>query len=193
MGVFWGQVLSRMIDSHLNDGTDLIFTLDYDTYFTKEQVTKLINLMHGHPEYDALCPLQMKREEDSPLFRGQDEAARKVEIPLGEDIIPVSSGHFGLTVFRVSAIKKLKKPWFLAVPNEAGEWGEGRQDEDIYFWRNFKESGLKLGMAHKIGIGHLQLLTTFPGHPKDNYKPLHLYNNDVQAKGMPDHCKGDSL
>lgn len=193
IGVFWGQVLSRMIKGHLNDGTDLIFTIDYDTYFTKEQVSKLVHLMHNNPDYDAICALQMKREEDSPLF-GKKETdgtnAKTIQINLNDDIVPVDSGHFGLTVFRASSLKKLSRPWFVAIPNSDGEWGEGRKDEDIYFWENFKNSGLKLGMAHKVGIGHLQLLTTFPGTPQEGYKPVHLYNNDVQLKGIPQWCKG---
>lgn len=196
IGVFWGQVLTRLMDSHLNDGTDFIITIDYDTYFTKDQVVKLINLMHAHPEYDAICPLQMKREEDSPLFGKKNTdgtRAETIQVPLNEDLIPISSGHFGLSIFRVKSLKKLKKPWFVGVPDSNGDWGDGRMDEDIWFWKNFSDSGLKLAMAHKIGLGHLQLLTTFPGRPQDNYKPVHLYNNDVQLKGMPNWCKGESI
>lgn len=196
IGVFWGQVLTRLMESHLNDATDLIITIDYDTYFTKDQVVRLINLMHAHPEYDAICPLQMKREEDSPLFGKKNTdgtRAEAIQIPLKEDLVSITSGHFGLSIFRVESLKKLKKPWFVGVPDSDGGWGDGRMDEDIWFWKNFCDSGLKLGMAHKIGIGHLQLLTTFPGKPQDQYKPVHLYNNDVQIKGMPNWCKGDNF
>lgn len=193
MGVFWGQVLTRMMTLHLDDGTDFIFTLDYDTYFTKEQVIQLIKLMHEHPEYDAICPLQMKREEDSPLFgkkNADGSRAEKIQIEMAKDIIDITSGHFGLTIFRVSSLKKLKKPWFVGVPDTEGGWGDGRKDEDIFFWENFNASGLKLGMAHKIGLGHLQLLATFPGKAQDGYTPQHWYMNDVISKGMPEWCRG---
>lgn len=189
-GVFWGQVLTRMICKHLDDNTDYIITCDYDTYFTKKQVVRLLQLIVENPDADAITTLQVKRECDNFLIAKRDESGSPVRtVRLDKDLIPINSGHFGLTVFRASAFKKLKKPWFLGVPNADGEWGEGRQDEDIYFWNNFKSSGLKLFLAHQIGIGHLQLVCTFPGRPEDNWKPTHKYMNDVQEVGVPDWCE----
>jgi hypothetical protein len=49
--------------------------------------------------------------------------------------------HFGCTVISTAALKRTPKPWFLGKPNDDGEWGEGRRDDDIYFWENFRKAG----------------------------------------------------
>ena len=189
-GVFWGQVLTRMITKHLGDGTDYIITTDYDTYYTKNQVIRLIQLAVENPEADAICTLQAKRECDNLLIaKTEADGTYSKTITLDADLLSVDSGHFGLTIFKASAFAKMKKPWFIGVPNPDGEWGEGRQDEDVYFWSNFKEAGLRLFLAHQIGIGHLQMMCTFPGRSEDNWRPTHEYMNDVHKNGVPRWCE----
>ena len=189
VGVFWGQVLSRMITEHLTDGTEFIITCDYDTYFTKNQVHRLLQLMVENPDADAICPLQMKRESDTMLIEKlEPDGSHSKIIRLDADLVPVDSAHFGLTIFRAASFAKLQKPWFMGVPNAEGEWGDGRQDEDVFFWNNFKKCGLKLFLAHQIGIGHLQLMCTVPGRAENHWKPEHIYMNDVHADGLPEWC-----
>lgn len=192
IGVFWGQVLTRMMELHMNDGSEYILTLDYDTYFTQKQVKELIRIINENPEYDAVCPMQIKRECESPLFQARNAdgtPASRYEIDMKKDVLPISSGHFGLTLFRTASLKKLKRPWFVGMPDPDGGWGDHRKDEDIYFWENFESSGLKLGIAHKIGLGHLQLLATFPGKPQDGYKPVQWYINELLAGNFPEWCQ----
>jgi len=192
-GVFWGQILTRLMAKHLNDGTEYIIAIDYDTYFTKNQVIRLIQLMQENPNADVILPLQIKRECDSPLIGKFDEQKRPlIKIPIEEfktELLPISSGHFGLTIFRVSALKKLKKPWFMPVPDKDLGWDDGRLDEDIYFWKNFSESGLQAYLAPKIGLAHLQLMATVPGKLENGFKPEHYYITELEKSGLPKWCE----
>jgi hypothetical protein len=49
------------------------------------------------------------------------------------DLSKIATGHFGLTLFRASTLKKLPHPWFLPDPDKDGLWEKDRVDEDIYF------------------------------------------------------------
>jgi len=194
-GVFWGQGLTRLIENHLNDGTDFVFTVDYDTWFTREHVKKLGQLMADNPNVDAMFPVQTGRNNDLPLAGMRDENGNpRTKVNVSEfqkPLTPMDTGHFGLTIFRVSAFKRLKKPWFLPIPDPTGGWGKGRKDEDIYFWNNFNASGCKVCMANEVSVGHLQQLCTFPGLPEDNWKPTHMYLDKLEGEGSigpPIHC-----
>ena len=191
-GVFWGQVLSRLIEKHRTDGTEYIITCDYDTWFTEEHVIKLLQYMQENPDLDAVVPVQTKREADVPMFAPVvAEGETRKEIPLSEfdkELEPITNGHFGLTVFRCSAFNDLKKPWFIAHPNQDGDWGENRIDEDIHFWHNFHECGRKVALATQVNIGHIQLMCTFPGKPKDGFKPVQYYMQQMARGEFAEHC-----
>ncbi len=190
-GVFWGQKLSRLIDKHLNDGTEFIITMDYDTWFHENQVIRLLQLMAENPDIDAIVPVQTKRENATPMFAIVDENGDGREVPITEfeeELVPIMNGHFGLTIFRASAFEGLKKPWFQSHPNEEGDWGEGRIDEDIHFWHNFHKEGRKVCLATSIMIGHLQMMCTFPGSVNKLFMPEHFYMNQLSRGEWPDHC-----
>jgi predicted SAM-dependent methyltransferase len=190
-GVFWGQKLSRLIDRHLNDGTEYIITLDYDTAFREEHVIRLLQLMAENPDVDAIVPVQIKRENETPMFSIVDENGEGRRVPLTEfetELVQITDGHFGLTIFRASAFEGLKKPWFLPHPNKDGDWGEGRIDEDIHFWRNFCEDGRNVCLATTVMIGHLQMMATFPGPARKSFKPVHHYMNQLDSGQWPEHC-----
>jgi len=192
-GVFWGQILTRLMESHLNDGTEFIITLDYDTYFTKNQVVRLLQMMQEHPEADAIIPMQMKRECDYPLIGKLNEEQKPIiSLPVTAfqcDLMPMTTGHFGLTIFRVSALNKMKKPWFLPHPDPVGGWDEGRMDEDIHFWHTFADSGLQSFLAPKIRLPHLQMMATIPGRLEEAFKPQHYYITDLIKNGLPEWCE----
>ena len=188
-GVFWGQVLTRMIERQLARGMDLITVLDYDSYYEKEHFLALCQLMQEYPGIDAVVPMQIKRESDIVLAGVEDRAKAQDKYNANVDLIEVDAGNFGLSIFRASAFKKLKKPWFLAVPNDKGEWGDGRLDEDIYFWKNWRSCDLKVGLAPQVKIGHIQLMITWPGNLEVGSKPTHQYLNDCAEDGIPEWCK----
>jgi len=191
-GVFWGQVLSRLVELHRSDGTEYIVTCDYDTWFKKEHVLRLLQHMQENPEIDAIVPVQIKRENETPMFEtitGDGYGVlNKSLMDIEEKLPQIISGHFGLTVFRVSAFDDLKKPWFIAKPNADGDWGEGRIDEDIYFWQNFYDCGKKACLATDVSIGHIQLMCTFPGPVKKQFKPVNYYMNQMNRGEFAEYC-----
>ena len=180
-GVFWEQGITRLLQKRAVEGEfKYLLTIDYDSWFTINHVIKLHSLMESHPEYDAIMPVQAKRDDERALYGDVDPGYYE------DEVIPVGSGHLGLTLFRADCFKKLPKPWMEAKPDEFGEWGPNRTDPDIAFWKNFKESGCKLGVAQNVKIGHMQLMCSFPGQNKDQWAPIHTYIKDVSEGKIPD-------
>lgn len=194
-GVFWSQVLTRMIEQQVEKGVDYIITVDYDSWFRYSHIQQLLSLMENYPEADAIFPMQMRRDGDCPLMGLADEDGQFLKSihrdTFQKDILPIRTGHFGLTVFRTSAFEKLKKPWFVGVPGPDGGWGKGRLDDDIYFWNNWTDCGLKGFVAPNINIGHLQMLCTFPGTIDDDFKCIHTHMGDLigEVNQVPEHCR----
>ena len=185
-GVFWGQCLTRMLETvSKKEDLDYILTVDYDSWFEYDDILALVALLEKHPEYDAVMPIQIKRESDNPLatIKSPNGGANgNIPVTYLEDneIVEAHSGHFGLTVFRKSCFEKIKKPWFMPKPDPQGGWNDGRTDEDITFWKNFAAAGCKLGLATRVGIGHLQLMVTFPGTPESAFKPVNVRVSELE-------------
>ena len=201
-GAFWDQCLDRVLLDMI-DRTDWILTVDYDSVFEAEAVTRLMTaaLVSG---YDAVAPLQTKRDDGVPMFtpEGHGHKIGLVELPntwFEAVIQPVETAHFGLTLIRSSALKKTTAPWFLGTPKADGHWGDAadgedhRIDPDIHFWRVFRAAGNKLGIAPQVAIGHAELKITWPGRDlKPVYQaPSHYWNNGgrrpAEAWGSVEH------
>ena len=152
--------MESVLDTH-----DVVLTIDYDTVFSSKTVESLLALLL-HSGYDAIAPLQTKREANAVMFAlpgvSPDEKTSVDGDFFDKAIQPVSTAHFGLTFIRTAALKKMKKPWFLASANENGGWDGGHTDEDISFWKNFAASGNKLGLATHFSVGHAELMVTWP-------------------------------
>lgn len=181
-GVFWGQCLTRGIEKAIDQGADIILTIDYDSVFDVQHVIKLCQLFRDHPEYAAIVPVQVKRECEQILFK--TNGSRDFSKPL----TPVAAGHFGLTVFDATAFAKLPKPWFVDVPNANGDWGEGRIDCDMHFWQQFERAGLKVALANEVRIGHLELGVTWPDA---QFRPVRQSVTEYREQGQPSQCGGD--
>lgn len=179
-GVFWDQCLSRGIEQILKDqNPDYVLVLDYDSVFSTAHLARLCQLMIENPQFDAICPVQMKREENAALFKLPQESAGEV--------IRIGSGHFGLTLFKSQVFRRVPKPWFHSQPNDQGEWGEKRIDADIWFWRQFAIAGCVVGLAREVKIGHLELMVTWPN---DEMGATHQRLTDFWANGQPVECGG---
>lgn len=185
-GAFWGQCLERVLDGMVEGGCDWILTTDYDTVFTLDDFENLFALMDGmeqrQEKADAIAAVQLRRNEHTLLLgAGEDNA-----IPLAEyleaTLTPCNIAHFGFTMFRAEALKRMPHPWFLNVPGKDGKWGEGKQDEDIYFWRKWKETGNTLFVANHIVTGHIESLITWPDK---QMKPVHQTPSDFWKSGKP--------
>jgi hypothetical protein len=181
-GVYWAQTLSNGIQDCLRDGYDYIITTDYDAVYNGKTVKLLIDMMEDCAEIDAITTLQQGRCDIKSLFTG----SLFYHCGKEADLVPIDTGHFGLTIFRASAFEGLKKPWFNAIPDENGEWSRNspsKLDADIYFWKNFIECGKKLYIAPRAVVGHLELLVKWPDEDlNDTFQTLEHY----REHGKPD-------
>ena len=185
-GVFWGQGLSELMENAVEHDAEFIITLDYDTVFSREHVVKLCQLIIENEDIDCIVPLQIRRENNYSMFtmRGADKKLMttckrsEFERPLTK----ISTGHFGLTIIRCSSLARMKRPWFLAIPDLNGGWREGHIDEDIYFWLNAESAGWNVCLANDVKIGHLQNVITWP---RKDFTPLFQYVSQWNNEGQP--------
>ena len=189
-GVFWGQCMQRMMEAVVKDGQKYILTIDYDSIFDPEDIVRLWQIMETRPEVDALFPLQIGRDREACLISMVDENGQRVrEIEATEfrkEVLPCQTGHFGLTLLRVEALQRMPKPWFVAKPTQDGGWGDGRMDDDIWFWHQFNAAGNRCFVSPRVRIGHLQLIVTWPG---EDLRTIHQYTTKYGEDGRPAECR----
>jgi hypothetical protein len=188
IGAYWEACLERTITAAIEeDQPDAILTIDYDTVFGRGDIEKLIQTMRERPEVDALAPMQSARHTDQPLLTldlplGVKSPERIAHGVFADDITELRTAHFGLTLIRTSSLAKLPRPWLWSQPAPDGTWGEGRCDADIYFWKQWREAGLKLFSANRVTVGHLELMVLWPGQ---NFTVTHQLPRDYHKNGKP--------
>jgi hypothetical protein len=187
-GAFWGQCHTRMMEQFI-DKAEYLLTIDYDTFFTKEDVEHLFAVAMTF-QCDAVTGLQTKREDGRPMLtlKGTLEnpppsGSTTVDASwFAEPVQEVDSAHFGLTVISTAALKRAKKPWFWSKPDQKGGWHDGRIDEDIWFWKNWRESGNRVYISPRVVLGHGEYVVTWPG--KDLAKPVFQWATDFTSKSQ---------
>jgi tRNA (mo5U34)-methyltransferase len=186
-GAFWGQCLERGIQLLIDDNADIVITIDYDTVFKRQDVEGLIKLMYEHPEAGAIIPIQSGRASNKILtsMKGKSGAVRQA-VPLTEfkesEVTKVATGHFGLTALRVKDLMDIEHPWFHSQPNSDNQWGPGRIDADIWFWKLFEKAGKTAYLANRIVVGHLELMCTWPD---ETLQPIYQVPGDFHTVGKP--------
>lgn len=188
-GALWPQVIQRCLEQFV-DSTEFILTTDMDSFWDRKVVEELVSLAMAF-QCDALAPMQVKREDGRPMFTlpgalDNPPPGGKTELPMSwfaEPVQEVDSAHFGCTLISTKALKRTPKPWFQDQPNSAGEYGDGRTDADIFFWRQFRKAGNRLYVTPRVSIGHGEWVAVWPG--KDLQKPVFQYVNDWNANGRP--------
>jgi hypothetical protein len=186
-GAFWGQCLERGFETLIErDKPDAILSIDYDTVFTAQNVGTLMRLMVLHPEADAICALQSARGWGSPLMSFDlPEGFSHDRIPktyFDADLTKLRTGHFGLTLIRTSALREIPQPWIWSKPDVDGRWGEGRTDDDIYFWRKWAEHGKSLFNANRVVVGHIEAMIRWPGR---DLGTIHQRAAEFSTQGAP--------
>jgi SAM-dependent methyltransferase len=181
-GSNWGQCLERCFQDACDKGYEWIVAMDYDTVFTESQFVRMITLFEAYGDkWDALAPLQIKRGGNAALYwRGENDPTTVSE--MSRPIFRANSAHFGCTFIKTEILKKMPHPWFQHVTAPDGTWGDGREDDDIGFWRRFREAGGRLGVTSRLCVGHLQLMVSWLG---EGYQPVHQHVNDYRADGPP--------
>lgn len=187
-GAFWGQCLERGFDQVLKESApEFILTLDYDTVFDREVIEDMLMLMLAHPEVDALAPMQASRSKSSAMFciRGADghNIGQLPSDHFDAPVVKAHTAHFGCTLIRTRSLGALPKPWFHSRPDASGAWGDGHEDEDIYFWLRFAEHGRALYIAPRAVVGHLELMIRWPN---ERLEPLHQHPSDYNENGRPE-------
>jgi len=188
-GALWGQVLQRCLEQFV-DSTEYILTTDYDSFWDRKTVEELVALAMAF-QCDALAPLQVKREDGRPMFTlpgtlDNPPPGGSTELPMSwfaEPVQEVDSAHFGCTLISTKALKRTPKPWFQDIPNDKGEYGDGRTDSDIHMWRQFRKGGNRVYVTPRVSIGHGEYVSVWPG--KDLQKPVFQYVGDYTANGRP--------
>lgn len=183
-GCFWDQVNTRVMEQFI-DKAEYLLTIDYDTFFTREDVEHLFAMALTF-QCDALTGLQTKREDGRPMLTlkgtlDNPPEGGHTQVPrswFGEPVQEVDSAHFGCTVISTAALKRAKKPWFVERPDPEGGWGEGRRDSDIAFWANWRESGNRIFVTPRVCIGHGEWVITWPS--KELGRPVFQYVSEYQ-------------
>lgn len=156
------------MQTQIDEGAEAILAIDYDSLFSIDDLTQLIQLFHAHPEVDALVPVQAGREGMSVLMNVRTKTGRReTQVPrkyFDTPISKIATGHFGLTLLRTEALMKMPHPWLWDQPGENGQWYAGKADADIYFWRQLIKSGGTVYSANRVVIGHLELMAAWPSH-----------------------------
>jgi hypothetical protein len=188
-GALWGQVLQRCMEQFV-ETTEYILCTDFDSFWDQRTVEELIAMAMAF-QCDALAPLQVKREDGRPMFTmpgtlDNPKAAKTHELPMTwfrEPVQEVDSAHFGCTLISTKALRRTPKPWFQDIPNSQGEYGDGRTDADIWFWKQFRKGGSRVYVSPRISIGHGEYVSVWPG--KDLQAPVFQYVSDYTANGKP--------
>jgi len=176
-GPFWHHVLTECFEKAVYvEGHDWILCFDHDTMVTTNDILTLLTHAHAN-KLDALAALQCKRNCDQPLFSQNDFPGLTGHV--GDSIIEVDTAHFGCTAISCAALKKTRHPWFWEMPSPKGTWSReptGRESEfevhpaldavykwglrgcdaDIWFWRNWLDSGNKAWVDGSVRVGHME-------------------------------------
>jgi len=179
-GAFWGQHMQDLMEKAIKRGIDWLIALDYDTLMGPPHLDMMLKWMGNRPEADALVPLQPRRNADDVLAFAYGVPGSVTKAAFG-DLTPIDAGHFGFTVIRLEAVARMPKPWFMHQPDVTGSWGGGRIDDDIWFWRRFRQSGGRIYLAPDVSVGHLELVATYiDDHGQKQYMAV--------PKFLKEHC-----
>lgn len=190
-GVFWGQCLQRVMETVCSQPErKYVLTIDFDSIFDENDIVRLWQVMETRPDVDAIFPLQIGRDRNSVLLsmvgKNGERMTQVEKSDFHSDAVRCETGHMGLTLFRVDALKRMSKPWFWSTPDANGEWGPTKVDDDIYFWRKWNAEGNTVCVCPRVRIGHLQLVVTWPD---EDLRVINQWNGDYSKEGRPDPCK----
>ncbi len=185
-GAFWGQCLTRAIEEVIaEESPEWLLTIDYDSVYQKRDVEDLLAFAIAH-QADALAPVQASRSRSSPLFYIEGPDGKPLSgltgAELERDLLEVTSAHFGLTLLRAEAFAAVPRPWFLGRPDVEGSWNDGRVDDDIHFWQQWRAAGRKVHIALRVPIGHAELMVRWPD---EQFQPIHQHPSEFWKSGPP--------
>jgi hypothetical protein len=168
-GVFYGQCMQRMMQQAIEIGTDLAVVCDGDSLFTDADIMRLLKTITANDYIDALASMQIRRGNNTLLA----SVDGKSEVQISGEPFKVSTAHFGLTVIDLRRLGQVQKPWFFSKPDEKGEWGDQRIDDDIWFWKQWERAGNTVYLDPQTRIGHLEEMVVMVD--PTTYEAVHAY------------------
>jgi len=168
-GVFYGQCMQRMMQEAIEIGTELAVVCDGDSLFTTNDIMRLLGTITANDNIDALASMQIRRGNCTMLA----SVDGKTQIDIGGDPVQVSTAHFGLTVIDLRKLGEVVKPWFWSKPDESGEYGDKRVDDDIWFWRQWGKAGHSVFIDPNTRIGHMEEMVVMVDPV--TYEAVHAY------------------
>ena len=162
-GVFYQQAMQQMLENAYKDNLDAVICVDMDSIFSAKHITRLLSRCFSDSSIDALASLQARRGMINPLMSVDHNAkpGETLEIKINGDPIKVRTAHFGLTVIKIKSLEGVAKPWFLHKPDENGEYGDGRVDADIWFWRQWENASRSVYVDPTVSIGHQEEMVSY--------------------------------
>lgn len=126
-GAYWGHHLQDAFETMIDNGVSWVITFDHDTMCTAAHLDRLFHWMGRRPDIDALAALQMRRNHDTPLMTRRGEKSSKVD----GTPIKAHTAHFGMTLIRVEALKRVPLPWFFELPTKHGSWTDESRPPEV--------------------------------------------------------------
>ena len=143
-GAYWHLGLQHAFESTANDPNPpkWILTVDSDSVFTDANLSGLISTADEYGERGLTClaALQPKRETGEALCSLNDFSA----ITYPRD---VDCAHFGLTLFKVEALRHVSRPFFFPLVDQ--------ERPDLAVWERWKRAGHRICVDDRCRIGHL--------------------------------------
>lgn len=180
-GVFYGQCMQMMLEELVDHGgVDYAVTVDFDSLFSAKQLQRLINWIAQRDDIDAITGLQVRRGKKAMLgtIPGGEEVDEFGQKQVQWDGNPIkgNTAHFGLTVIDLRKLSNVPKPWFCQKPDANGGWkGDGKIDDDVWFWMQWKESGNSIYFDPGVRLGHLEEMVVIHD---EHMNPQHVYPSD---------------
>ena len=149
-GVHWYQCMDRRFaEIAYHTDHEWILTVESDSMITAEDVAMLLEVPDIHDDVDCVdCVAALKPKRAAMEMDG-------VPADDGYPLRYMQSSHFGLTLIRVQALKRVPRPWFPTRADDEGGYTDARLDPDMMFWKGWRMAGNSLYTAMDVRMGHL--------------------------------------
>ena len=172
LGVFYGQCMQRMLQEAVTREADIAVICDGDSLFTADDIMRLLTTLESNAHIDALASMQIRRGNSTMLASIKGHSTGEVRV----DPLQVSQAHLGVTPIDLRKLKGVPLPWFWSQPDENGEWGDLRIDDDIWFWKQWEKAGNTVYLDPQTRIGHMEEMVVMVDPV--TFQAVHAYPNE---------------
>jgi hypothetical protein len=132
-----------------------ILTLEEDNAPPPDGLLKLYDSMD---KFDVIGGLYwIKGENGTAMIYGDPSVMPRnyiPQIPVPDAIQPANGLGMGFTLFKMSAFKKVPKPWFKTLQEYTQSGGVKSATQDLYFFDNAAKHGLRFASDNRVRVGH---------------------------------------